>query len=148
MIDKILVPLDGSDTAFKALTLACELADKHNTELLLLHVVPSHELPDSVRRFAEIERIDGPPELVYTKIVAKNVLIEGTEQAQSKGVQSIQQYVEYGDPAKTIVELANRENVNMIVMGTRGVSDITGLVFGSVAHKVNHLASCTVASIK
>lgn len=148
MIKNIVVPLDGSDSAFKALELACDLAEKYQAELLLLHVVPSRELPESVRHFAEVEGIEGPPEMVYEKVVAKNVLETGIKQAQDKGLQSVDELIAYGEPAKTIVDVAARRHADTIVMGTRGLSDITGLVMGSVAHKVSHIADCTVISVK
>ncbi len=148
MIKHILVPLDGSDSAFKALELACDLADKYQAKLLLLHVVPNRELPESVRHFAELEGIEGPPALVYEKVVAKNVLESGAHKAQAKGLTSVAQLTEYGDPAKTIANVAARIQADTIVMGTRGLSDIAGLVMGSVAHKVGHLAECTVISVK
>lgn len=148
MIKHIVVPLDGSDSAFKALELACDLAEKYQAKLLLLHVVPSRELPESVRHFAQVEGIEGPPELVYEKVVANNVLETGIKQAQDKGLKSLDELIEYGDPAKKIVDVAARRHADTIVMGTRGLSDIKGLVIGSVAHKVSHLADCTVISVK
>ena len=148
MIKNIVVPLDGSDSGFKALELACDLAEKYQATLLLLHVVPSRELPESVRHFAQIEGIEGPPELVYEKVVAKNVLETGIKQAQEKGVKSVNELIGYGDPAKTIVEVATKRHADTIVMGTRGLGHVKGLVMGSVAHKVSHLADCTVISVK
>lgn len=148
MIKNIVVPLDGSDTGFKALDLACDLAQKYEVTLLLLHVVPRRELPESVRHFAQVEGIDGPPELVYEKVVAKNVLESGMRRAREQGVKSLSELIEYGDPARTIVDIATRKNADTIIMGTRGLGDIKGLMMGSVAHKVGHLADCTVISVK
>ncbi len=128
--------------------MACDLAEKYQATLLLLHVVPSRELPESVRHFAEVEGIEGPPELVYEKVVAKNVLESGIKLARDKGLKSLNELIEYGDPAKIIVDVAARRHADTIVMGTRGLSDIKGLVMGSVAHKVSHIADCTVISVK
>ncbi len=124
MIKNIVVPLDGSDSCFKALDLACDLAEKYQAKLLF------------------------PPELVYEKVVAKNVLETGIKQAQEKGLKSVNELIEYGDPAKTIVDVAAKKHADTIIMGTRGLSDIKGLVMGSVAHKVSHIADCTVISVK
>lgn len=148
MTKNIIVPLDGSGSAFKALEFACDLADKHGANLLLLHVVPSRELPESVRQFAEVEHLEGPPEWVYEKVVAQNVIGSAIQQARNRGIQASKGVVMHGDPAKTIVEVADSENADMIVMGTRGLSDIQGLVMGSVAHKVSHMAGCTVVTVK
>ncbi len=148
MVNTILVPLDGSEHAFKALDFASDLADKYGAGLLLLHVVAKREIPEGLRRFAEVEHIEGPPDWVYDEVVAKNILLEGKQRAAEKGVKSIQTTVRDGDPAKRIAEVARSKGVDFVVMGTRGLSDIQGLFIGSVAHKVNHLVDCTVVTVK
>ena len=148
MIKNILVPLDGSEHAFKALDFASGLADKHTASLLLLYVVTKREIPESVRRFAEVENIKGPPAWIYDEVIAKNILQEGKQRAQEKGATSIETAVRDGDPARVIVDVANSKNVDVIAMGTRGLSDLQGIFVGSVAHKVSHLAECTVITVK
>lgn len=148
MIKMILVPIDGSDHAFKALDFASDLADKYKASLLLLYVVTKHELPESVRRFAETEHMEGPSNWIYNEVVAKNIVLEGEKRAQAKGVRSIETAIRDGDPAKMIVKVAGSKDADLIVMGTRGLSDLQGLVMGSVAHKVNHVAPCTVVTVR
>ena len=148
MVKKILLPLDGSDQAFKALDFASDLAEKYGAALLVLYVVTKHELPESVRQFAQVEHIEGPLNWIYDEVVAKNVLVEAQDRAQRKGVTSIETLIYDGNPAKLIVEVAGSKNADLIVMGTRGLSDIKGLFMGSVAHKVNQMASCTVVTVK
>jgi nucleotide-binding universal stress UspA family protein len=145
---KILVAIDGSANSFKALDFASDLAQKYGAELLLLHVAPSAELPESVRRFAEVEHIEGPPEWVYGQVIAQNILSNAQERARAKGATKIAARVREGDPAKVIVETARNEHADAIAMGTRGLSDLRGLLMGSVAHKVSHLAECTVITVK
>ena len=53
-----------------------------------------------------------------------------------------------GDPATAIVKLARRLNCDLIVMGTRGMGKVAGLVLGSVATKVVHLADAPVTLVK
>ena len=53
-----------------------------------------------------------------------------------------------GRPADTIVAAAERDKADMIVMGSRGFSDLKGLLLGSVSHKVSHLAPCTCVTVK
>ena len=57
MIKKILVAVDGSDHAWKALDLAAEMAKQHGAKLSILHVVPHQELPDELRDFAKAEHV-------------------------------------------------------------------------------------------
>ncbi|MBT6912793.1 MAG: universal stress protein, partial [Rhodospirillaceae bacterium] len=52
------------------------------------------------------------------------------------------------DPAEAILDLAARHKASMIVMGSRGLSDVKGLLLGSTSHKVNAQAGCTCVSVK
>jgi nucleotide-binding universal stress UspA family protein len=88
MVKKILLPLDGSDHAFKALDFASDLAEKYGAVLLVLYVVTKHELPESVRRFAQVEHIEGPPNWIYDEVVAKNVLRHKTGHSEKASLQS------------------------------------------------------------
>jgi nucleotide-binding universal stress UspA family protein len=148
MAKKLLVPVDGSDHAFKALDLAADLATKDDASVMLLYVIASRELPASVRHFAEVEHIDGPPEWIYEKLVAKNIVQAALERAQEKGLKKIETSLREGDPAKVIADMANTQGVDMVVMGTRGLGDVRGIFLGSVARKVNHMAHCTVITVK
>ena len=144
---KILVPIDGSEQAFKAIDIAAELAHNGNTEVVLLNIIGREQLPDTIRRFASVEQIDGPPEWQYEQLVAAGVLKAGQQRARSKGVQAIDTRVRHGDPAKAIVEAAADESIGMIVMGNRGLGSVKGLAFGSVSQKVSHLAPCLVITV-
>ena len=68
--------------------------------------------------------------------------------AHDKGVRAVQDLLEDGDPASTILRLAKGLHVDMIFLGSRGVGDVHGLLMGSVSHKVAHLAECTCVSVK
>ena len=61
MAKKILVPIDGSEHAFRALKVACALAKAENRNLKLLHVVPSNEVPAGLRRYTEVEHMRDTP---------------------------------------------------------------------------------------
>jgi len=148
MNEKILVPLDGSAHSFKALRFACDLAQKYGSALTLLHVVRGREIPEAVREFVEIEHVDAPPEWVYEQVVADKVLGKAEQAARERGIQAAPKVVAHGDPAKAIVDVARDEGVDLVVMGTRGLSELKGLVVGSVAHKVSHFAPCTVITVR
>lgn len=148
MNEKILVPLDGSKHAFKALDYACDLAEKYGSTLVLLHVVTSRELPEAVRQYVEVEHIEEPPGYVYEQMVAENVLGDGERRAQKRGLKTVRKLVEHGDPTEVIMHVAKNEGCDAVVMGTRGLSGIRGLMVGSVAHKVSHLAPCTVITVR
>ena len=143
----ILVPLDGSDCALKALEIAADLAEKYGSTLIVLHVVPSNEVPRGLREWAKTEQYLDPPEAIYEQAIADHILEAAETRLSGKKVGPIKRATENGDAAKKILEVAKREGADLIVLGTRGLSDFQGLVFGSVAHKVSHAATCTVITV-
>jgi len=148
MSNQILVPVDGSDHAFHALRVACSLAKSENKSIRLLHVVPNREVPEGLKRFTQIEHVHDSPESLYETAIAENVLTTARDQAAAAGAANVECSVEYGDASRGILETASREDVDTIVLGTRGLSDAQGLVLGSVAHKVAHGADCRVIAVK
>jgi len=144
----MLIPLDGSENALKALDFAFSIANTHDDTLLLLHVIPERDVPASVRQYLETERIEGPPHTSYESLVQDLILGEGEKRARDNNLTSIRKIVECGKPARVIVATAERENADMIVMGTRGLSDIKTLALGSTAHAVMHLAKQRVITVK
>jgi nucleotide-binding universal stress UspA family protein len=148
MSKQILVPVDGSEHSFRALKVACTLAIAEKLSLRLLHVVPNKEVPKGLERYARIEHMQATPEFMYETGIAENVLNAARDQALADGIQNVECSVEHGDVTSGILEVAGREGVDTIVMGTRGLSDIQGMVFGSVAHKVAHALDCRIIIVK
>ena len=148
MASQILVPVDGSEHAFRALQVACSIARAEDKLLRLLHVVPSTEIPEGLKRYAQLEHVRESPEHLYESAVAENILNAARGEAIAAGVEQVECSIEHGDPSRGILEAASRLDVDTIVMGTRGLSDIQGLILGSVAHKVSHGADCRVVTVK
>lgn len=140
MIKKIMVPMDGSDHAKKALEHASDLALKYKAFLHLIHVVsPLASIP-----YQEVlERVQESQEKF-----AKEILDEAVKEVKKKGITNFQSTMILGDPAREIVEFARRSGIDMIVMGSRGAGGVESLVLGSVSHKVCHLAECTCVTVK
>lgn len=148
MSGQILVPVDGSEHAFKALEVACRLADAENKAIRLLHVVPDKRIPEGLKRYAKVEHIHDPPAYLYETAIAESILNEARARAAAIGVDRVECSVEHGDASTGILDAAVRDKVDTIVLGTRGLSDIQGIVLGSVAHKVAHGADCRVITVK
>lgn len=132
---KLLVPMDGSDSALRALKLA---ATEPETLVLLLNVQPA--LPRS--RFVSKSMI-----AEHQRRSAEEALAPARELLDRLKVNA-RPYTAIGDPAPTIVAFANRHRCAGIVMGSRGQSRIAGLMLGSVAAKVLYLAKCPVTIVK
>jgi nucleotide-binding universal stress UspA family protein len=146
MIKKILVPVDGSSHSKKALEFACELAKKFESELHLLHVV---QPPVSTQTMVvggsavttEVSRED-------LDEIGRNMIDAAKQITSNHDCTKVKTQIEAGLPAQHILDSAKKHDVDMIVMGSRGLSDIAGLLLGSVSHKVTHLAECSCVTIR
>lgn len=139
---KILVPIDFSPSSHAALDAAAELAEKFKAELFLLSVIPEFpnvSLPDSITEAAIIEagRKDAEDRfaLSQTALVAKGVNVTSN--------------VEIGnDVAGAILDAIDRENIDLVVITTHGLSGWYPHVFGSIAEKIVKLAQCPLLLLR
>jgi universal stress protein A len=139
---KILCPTDFSEASYKALGAADEIAKHFSAEILLVHVVePLVTVPAGPTAFNVAEY---QIQLVGS---AKIGLEAVAKERFSKGVK-VEQTVLEGGPAYQIVHLAEREQVDLIVIATHGQTGWRHLLFGSVAEKVVRLASCAVLTVQ
>lgn len=133
MYRHVLVALDGSAYSDVALPAAIELTKKFGADLFVLHVA-EHD-----RGRAVVYSLETPADA--TKLVG-----DAVKAARDAGVAAKGELrdVAAGHVAKAIVETADANEVDIIVMGSRGLSDIQGLLLGSVTHKVIQLAHVAV----
>lgn len=133
MFKHILVAIDGSTYSQQALPTAIEVARKFNSDILVEHV-SEHD-----RGRAVVYASESPADA--TRLVGDAVKLIRDAGISAKGHLSD---VGAGHVAKAIVETANANNIELIVMGSRGLSDVQGLLLGSVTHKVIQMASIPV----
>lgn len=137
MIQHILFPTDGSEAAERALSYLVRFAQQFNAEVSLLHTyeftmghVMSRYTPDSVAVHQLEQQIaeygDRMVQELKGKLEADGIKIKGA-------------YNEKGDPGEWIVRIAERENCDLIMMGTRGVGLLKSMFLGSTSrYVVNH----------
>jgi len=149
MIKKILVPTDGSAYAAKAFEYATDLALKYDAELHFVHVVSESKMPEGLDDFIRTERIeDQPRERVFLQKMGDAIIQSIEEKSKLKGIENVKSAVLIGDPAEKIVEYANANGIDMIVLGNRGLGAVKMLFMGSVSNKVCNLANCTCVTVK
>jgi len=137
MFERIVLAVDGSAPSNRAIETAADLARRIGSEVIVLHV---REREMAYVGAVEIESTDEVRELV-----------DGTvRQLKDAGVSARGEVLStvFGRAARVILEAANEDGAEMIVMGSRGLSDLAGLVLGSVTHKVLHLARCPVLVVR
>ena len=151
MSKKYLVAVDGSEHGTRALELATSLAKSSDAELLILHVVPYEPMPEGLQQYAEMEGIpveEMSARFHHGKAIGDRITGEAEEYARMNGLSHVTSEVVEGNPANQIVAVANGQKVEMVFLGSRGLSDVGGLLMGSVSHKVMHLAGCTCVAVK
>jgi nucleotide-binding universal stress UspA family protein len=141
---KILIPVDGSPASLRAVKFAIEMvAQNPSTSLVLLHVqnIPAIELVGA----SEAAATDWLHEAAAQ--AAAKALKDAIGKSKDAGV-AFQTLVRTGQTAEAIAQVAREEDVKQIVMGTRGLGPIQGLLLGSVATQVVHLAKVPITLIK
>jgi len=147
MISSVLVAVDGSRAARKAITLASEIVKTANGTVHLVNVVNEPQLPEALQDFVDAEKIAGPPEKVLHQI-ANHVLDDAVRRAKEAGAPNVTTEIMTGPVARTIVAYAKDRKVDMIAIGTRGGNDFDELLLGGVSRRVSALAPCSCLLVK
>ncbi|TJZ74256.1 universal stress protein [Chitiniphilus eburneus] len=140
---KILVPVDGSENAKRALAHVIELTQSGlPLQVHLLNVQSPLQSKISLNAIASQATLDA-----YFHELGDEALAAGLALLNQARV-PYQYSVEFGPPAKTIVDEAQKRGCHRIVMGTRGFGLISNLVVGSIAYQVVHLSTLPVTLVQ
>jgi len=133
MFGRILLAVDGSEQSDMAARLAAKVAVAAGDEVIVTHII---ELLATKIGIAEMEAREDAQQLVerYAKELADAGINASTDLGRALT----------GHVGKMLVNAAIEHRVGLIVMGSRGRSDLTSLLLGSVAHKVLHHSHCPV----
>lgn len=139
MYKKILLASDGSDNAERAAKEAAGLAEELSSQIILAYITGT------------------PPQskLVKDNFDVHKVLKDDAEKKIKQTISALTEKeipytlkVAIGDPADEIIRIAEKEKADLIILGSRGLGTIKGVVLGSVSRKVTHNAECPVMIIK
>lgn len=169
MIKIILVPVDGSPNAERATDAAAEIAEKFGARIELLFVQTDAPLPEALKHMAEVEYVGAAvrpavaavpegrfpasitpgqrPDADILQRVAEAVLDQAASKIRRSGGDVVSTLAD-GDPAECILERAGRGDIDLIVLGSRGLGRLQGLLMGSVSSKVSQLAPCNCMTVK
>jgi nucleotide-binding universal stress UspA family protein len=145
MFSSIVVGTDGSETAGKAVQQATELARLLSASVSLVSAfepVPNQRLRD--------ERRDVPKDLEWMVNPREDVeatLREAAEGVEGAGVK-VETFAREGDAADAILDVAEEQRADLIVVGNKGMTGAKRFLLGSVPNKVSHHAPCSVLIIR
>lgn len=144
MLESILVGTDGSDAAGVAVTQAIGLAAALGARL---HIVSAYA-PVSDRQL-RIGRVQVPSDVQVNLREEVLALLEASQRdAQSAGVDRVETFARVGDAADAILDVAEEQGSDLIVVGNKGMAGATRFLLGSVPQKVSHHAPCSVMIVR
>lgn len=139
---KILLPIDFSPSSQAALEMAADLAEHFHAELCLVNVIPmfpTTTLPDLVPEGEFIQE---------TRAFAERHLAKCHAVLTARGIKSTSSVEVGNDIVGNIMEVVEREKIDMVVISTHGISGWHPLVFGSIAEKVVKLVQCPLLLLR
>jgi len=146
-MNRILVPYDFSPVSEHALNFACQIAQKTDSEIMLLNVI-EHPSADSFRTMG-IQDVDPMEQLyikkMYEKVSEKlNEVVTSASHADGK----ISTKIQLGNPYKTIIDQIVEEEVELLVVGTEGSEGLNEFFVGSISEKIVRNAACPVITVR
>ncbi|TIH18479.1 universal stress protein [Marinifilum sp. JC120] len=139
IFNKILIPVDDSKHSESAISYGASLAEMSGGKLTILHC--HRPVPTGLGEPNFQKAIDDATRESYA------ILEKQTAILKDKSI-NYEEKIIGGSIAKSIKTVAETEGCDLIIMGSKGKSDLEGLVVGSVTHKVLHIAECPVLVIK
>jgi nucleotide-binding universal stress UspA family protein len=146
MIESILVGIDGSDSAGAAVARAIEVARGLGARL---QIVSAFEPVPEGRLRQEAMRV--PSDRAWTVNPRADVLalLESAERdARAAGIEQVETFARVGDGADAILDVAEEQRCDLIVVGNKGMTGATRFLLGSVPNKVSHHAPCSVMIVR
>jgi nucleotide-binding universal stress UspA family protein len=145
MFGSIVVGTDGSETAGEAVRQATELAKAVGAKIALVSAFE----PVGNQRLRE-ERQEVPEDVQWMVNEREDVeatLRDAAQQVEAAGVE-VETFSRQGDPADAILDVAEEQNADLIIVGNKGMTGAKRFLLGSVPNKVSHHAPCSVMIIR
>lgn len=137
----ILVGTDGSESSFRAVDRAATVAADTGATLLICSAYS--EMPDRDRRRAA-EALGEESYKVMGSHPADDILREAADRAGEAGAKKVDTLSQAGDPVDVLVDIIDKRNVDLCIVGNRGLNSLAGRLLGSVPANISHRAACDV----
>ena len=143
MFQNILVGVDGSESAIKAVTVAAGLSKSFGAQLTLVHVVQISAIAEQAINMSATEHLKENPKTIMEKL-SQEVLGKAREKALEAGAADgkITTVTSDGNQARELIKAAEDCKADLMIVGSRGRGRLEGLLLGSVSQKVAALSPC------
>jgi nucleotide-binding universal stress UspA family protein len=146
MIKKVLIAFDGSEPSKNALNHGVLVAEKFGADIIIISVVPRVMMPVFPDEGFGAAPITAAQEFTEYQERMKNFYLEALSDVKENLDKDspelrVEFLLEEGRPSSTVVQKAEDENVDLIVIGSRGLGGITGFILGSTSRRI--VDSCT-----
>ena len=137
MFKRILVAVDGSPKSEKTIAIALDLAERYGSSVTIVHV-------------REYERYEGSDVDLGPPIPADELVDQVVARFRERGISTSGEIrrVTHGETPQQIAEAAAAADAELLILGSRGMSELKSLVLGGVANKVVHLTACPVLLVR
>ncbi|WP_299691584.1 universal stress protein [uncultured Tateyamaria sp.] len=147
MFKRIVVGVDGSQMSDNAMAIACDLAQKYDSALYLVHTPQPHTVAFAMGAVAGYHAVTTMPDHKEVVEAANKITQHAAAIAAQHGCDVTDIRTDQGEPAAQIIACAEDVGADLIVTGRRGLGSIGALVQGSTSQRVNHLATCATLSV-
>lgn len=173
MVERVLIATDGSDNAQRAESLGNRIACCFGAQVLFAYVQVEEPSDNDVRGMAEMWQQVGPQPFAVLHMddlvqhvastpgrehvdtrdqalqeVGQHVLERASQAAREAGVEKTETRLLYGDPAHAVIELAEVQEADLVVMGSRGMGRVKGALLGSVSQKVSTSVNASCLTVR
>jgi nucleotide-binding universal stress UspA family protein len=145
MFDRIVVGTDGSETATEAVKTAVELARLSNAKL---EIVSAYEPVPQSRLREEGEGISGDVSYAINPREDVQFVLDKAAAEAKKAKVDVVTHPREGDPADVILDVAEENNADLVMVGNKGMTGARRFLLGSVPNKISHHAPCDVWIVK
>ncbi|NLW92520.1 MAG: universal stress protein [Syntrophomonadaceae bacterium] len=142
MYKRVLIALDGSAPSFRAVSAAAKMSASIE-EITLINVVTIQHVFS-----ADGQSVEFFPSEYYQELMQNAHEVLDKAEAMLDKHPRVTKIVESGPPAEIILQLADKDHYDLIIVGSRGLNTLERLFLGSVGHKVVSLANCPVMLVK
>ena len=141
----VLVGTDGSESSFRAVDRAAEVAAAAGATLLLACAYR----PMSAREVRDAQDVLRDESYkVSGSTPAEDVLRDAADRARTAGARDVETMALEGEPVDELLQAASRRNADLVVVGNRGLNSLAGRLLGSVPADISHRASCDVLIVQ